>query len=70
MTSAKSSIANEGVDFIIVGRGIAGLVLANRFTADPEVSVLFIEAGSDRLEDPKMKTLRLVTTLFNDPSYD
>ena len=45
-------------------------MLANRLTADPEVSVLFIEAGSDLLEDPKIKTLRLVTTLSNNPSYD
>lgn len=43
-------------DYLIVGAGSAGCVLANRLTEDPEISVLIIEAGgnddSPTIQDP------------------
>ena len=55
-------------DYVIVGAGSAGCVLANRLSADPDCSVLLIEAGS-RDRNPLFRLPMLMGRLFHSGIY-
>ncbi|HVI88226.1 MAG TPA: GMC family oxidoreductase N-terminal domain-containing protein [Dongiaceae bacterium] len=62
--------AMESFDYIIVGAGSAGCVLANRLTADGRLSVLLLEAGgSDKSPIIKMPAATDLYGIGN-PKYD
>jgi choline dehydrogenase len=53
-------------DYVIVGAGSAGCVLANRLSADPTIKVLLLEAGEKDSDLSLRIPAGLVSAIFND----
>ncbi|KAI0472937.1 hypothetical protein GGR56DRAFT_590462 [Xylariaceae sp. FL0804] len=59
----------ESFDYIIVGGGTSGLVLANRLSEDADIRVLVIEAGSDQRDNPSLSTPGLIPGAYTHDGF-
>jgi choline dehydrogenase-like flavoprotein len=57
-------------DYIIVGGGTAGLVVAARLTENSDVTVGVIEAGKDRINDELILTPSAFPAMIGNKDYD
>lgn len=57
-------------DYVVVGGGTAGLVVAARLTENPDVTVGVLEAGKNHLDDALVDSPVAFMMTFNNPDYD
>lgn len=69
VTSAEAFLAHD-YDYVIIGGGTAGLVLAARLSENPDISVGVIEAGKNKLNDPLVDTPAAFIQMLGNPEYD
>ncbi|KAL9578863.1 MAG: hypothetical protein Q9212_005447 [Teloschistes hypoglaucus] len=70
LISSPEAFASMSFDYLIAGGGTAGLVVANRLSEIPTISVGIIEAGEDLSDDKKVTTPLYMFDLQGDPKYD
>ncbi|PYH90613.1 alcohol oxidase [Aspergillus ellipticus CBS 707.79] len=69
-TAQVSDFLARPFDYIVIGGGTAGLVVASRLTTNPNVTVGVLEAGNASLDDPNVLKLTGMAAMMHNPAYD
>lgn len=56
---------SQTYDYVVIGGGTAGCVVAARLTENPNITVGVIEAGQNRMDDANVATPSLYPTLVS-----
>ncbi|PSK34121.1 Cellobiose dehydrogenase [Elsinoe australis] len=70
LADSASEFQELHYDYIVVGGGTAGLVVAARLTENPDIKVGVLEAGPSRLNDPLVDTPAYFLQMLGNENYD
>ncbi|CAD6902491.1 unnamed protein product, partial [Tilletia laevis] len=70
VTTDPSIATSRTYDYIVVGGGLAGLVVANRLSENKNIHVLVIESGADTRNDDRIASLDAYDSVFQASSTD
>ena len=70
LCESVQAFLDHAYDYIVVGGGTAGLVLASRLTENPNVHVGVLEAGKNKMADMMVNVPALYPKMLGHPEYD